>query len=111
MNLSHRAVMLPAHRSAAVLGRSNAEMFFDSGSLVTRGTAALLRPKTAALLILFAALNWCLAQQPPESLAGTNLTTQQDHRLMMELLGIKSLRPGANPNNPQATNAVNYDEA
>src|SRR5580765_5351543 len=41
----------------------------------------------------------------------TNLTTQQDHRLMMELLGIKSLRPGANPNNPNATNAVNYDEA
>jgi hypothetical protein len=30
---------------------------------------------------------------------------------MMELLGIKSLRPGANPNNPNATNAVNYDEA
>ncbi len=30
---------------------------------------------------------------------------------MMELLGIKSLRPGANPNNPNATNAVNLDEA
>lgn len=30
---------------------------------------------------------------------------------MMELLKITSLRPGANPNNPQAPNAVNYDES
>src|SRR5262245_39417331 len=30
---------------------------------------------------------------------------------MMEQLGISSLRPGANPNNPGATNAVNYDES
>src|SRR5437667_4508208 len=69
-------------------------------------------------LVVFATLNCCLAQQPVESRSDTNkspppanLTTQQDHRLMMELLGIKSLRPGANPNNPNATNAVNLDEA
>ncbi len=69
-------------------------------------------------LVALAALNCCFAQQPAESLSDTNkfpplanLTTQQDHKLMMELLGIKSLRPGANPNNPSATNAVNYDEA
>ena len=30
---------------------------------------------------------------------------------MMDLLGIKSIRPGADPRNPQAPNAVNYDEA
>lgn len=30
---------------------------------------------------------------------------------MMGLLKITSLRPGANPNNPQAPNAVNYDES
>ena len=30
---------------------------------------------------------------------------------MLEALKITSLRPGANPNNPQATNAVNYDES
>jgi hypothetical protein len=39
------------------------------------------------------------------------LTALQDHRLMMDRLGIKVLRPGANPNNPKAANAVNYDEA
>ncbi len=30
---------------------------------------------------------------------------------MMELLKITSLRPGANPNDPKAPNAVNYDES
>src|SRR5688572_7680669 len=38
-------------------------------------------------------------------------TAQQDHKKMMELLGITSLRRGADPRNPQATNAVNYDES
>jgi hypothetical protein len=69
-------------------------------------------------LTVLAALNCCLAQQPAASRSDTNkfpppveLTTQQDHRLMMELLGIKSLRPGANPNNTNAPNAVNLDES
>jgi peptidoglycan/xylan/chitin deacetylase (PgdA/CDA1 family) len=39
------------------------------------------------------------------------LTSEQDHRLMMDQLHITSLRPGANPNDPNAPNAVNYDEA
>jgi hypothetical protein len=39
------------------------------------------------------------------------LTAEQDHQRMMELLQITALRPGANPNDPQAPNAVNYDEA
>lgn len=43
--------------------------------------------------------------------AGAENTTESDHRAMMKELGITSLRPGANPNNPAARNAVNYDEA
>src|SRR5205823_11429182 len=43
---------------------------------------------------------------PPEQ-----LTAQQDHKRMMEQLGIKQLRPGANPRDKNAPNAVNYDEA
>jgi len=39
------------------------------------------------------------------------MTAEQDHQRMMELLHITSLRPGANPNDPQAPNAVNYDES
>jgi hypothetical protein len=44
--------------------------------------------------------------QPP-----VELTAQQDHARLMTLLGITSIRPGADPRNPQAPNAVNYDEA
>jgi hypothetical protein len=39
------------------------------------------------------------------------MTAPQDHQRMMKLLGITSLRPGADPNHPNAPNAVNYDEA
>jgi hypothetical protein len=39
------------------------------------------------------------------------LTAQQDHQRIMELLKITSLRPGANPRDPQAPNAANFDEA
>ncbi len=37
--------------------------------------------------------------------------TQQDHRRMMALLKITSLRPGADGRNADAPNAANYDEA
>ena len=39
------------------------------------------------------------------------LTTQQDHKLMLEALGIKSLREGANGRDRNAPNAANYDES
>src|SRR5262245_21227787 len=37
--------------------------------------------------------------------------TRKDHQQMLGQLKITSLRPGANPNDPKAPNAVNYDEA
>src|SRR5215831_4333409 len=46
---------------------------------------------------------------PPQQ--PVTLTAEQDHQRMMDLLRITSLRPGANPNDPKAPNAVNYDEA
>jgi hypothetical protein len=39
------------------------------------------------------------------------MTAEEDHRRTMELLNIKELRRGANPRDPAAPNAVNYDEA
>lgn len=48
------------------------------------------------------------AQEPKPPVA---LTAQEDHKRMMELLGIKELRRGANGNNPKADNAANYDES
>jgi hypothetical protein len=39
------------------------------------------------------------------------MTAQQDHRKMMELLHITSIRRGRDGNNPQSTNYANYDES
>jgi (4-O-methyl)-D-glucuronate---lignin esterase len=39
------------------------------------------------------------------------MTAEQAHQRMMDLLHIKSLRPGADPHHPHAPNAVNYDES
>src|SRR5262245_28478898 len=46
-------------------------------------------------------------KRPP----AVQLTAQQDHKRTIELLKIKELRPGANPRDPSAKNAVNYDES
>jgi hypothetical protein len=43
--------------------------------------------------------------------APRDLTAQEDHKLMMEALGIASLRPGANGMDRNAPDAANYDEA
>ncbi|HEY4326918.1 MAG TPA: acetylxylan esterase [Mucilaginibacter sp.] len=52
-----------------------------------------------------------LAQEKPGSLPPPlNFTAEQDHQNMMDQLGITSLRPGADGNNPKAPNAANYDE-
>jgi len=48
------------------------------------------------------------ANSPPPPV---RLTAQQDHRRMMELLQIKSLRPGRNGMNPWSPNYANYDES
>jgi hypothetical protein len=67
----------------------------------------------AAALIVTLAVRAAVAQEaattttPPPP----RLTTQQDHKLMMQALGIESLRPGANGMDRNAPNAANYDEA
>ena len=64
----------------------------------------------AALFFTFAVA--AAAQEAkPAAPALSQLTAQQDHKLMMEALGIKSLREGANGMNSRAPNAANYDEA
>ena len=46
----------------------------------------------------------------PQSSPPVELSAEQDHLRIMRLLNITSLRPGANPNDPNSPNAVNYDE-
>lgn len=55
-----------------------------------------------------------MPQRIPEqdsAMARTQRKTQADHKAMLDLLSIKTLRQGANGSNPQAPNAANYDEA
>jgi hypothetical protein len=50
----------------------------------------------------------------PEQLAAQQAqqkATQEDRQKMLDLLGIKELRPGRNGSNPQAANFANYDES
>jgi hypothetical protein len=47
------------------------------------------------------------AKQPPP----VELTAQEDHQRIMDLLHITSLRRGADGRNNQAANAANYDES
>ena len=71
----------------------------------------MTRIVTAALLAM---LSVPAAAQEPKAAgnpAPRQLTAPQDHKLMMEALGIKSLRKGANGRNPNAPNAANYDES
>ena len=62
------------------------------------------------ILALVAALSAPLAAVQ-EQAGLPELTAQQDHALMMQALGIDSLRPGANGLDPNAPNAANYDES
>jgi hypothetical protein len=48
------------------------------------------------------------ADAPP---GPVRLTAEQDHQRIMDLLHIKSLRPGADPNHPDVPNTVIYDES
>jgi enterochelin esterase-like enzyme len=56
------------------------------------------------------------ADTPPEPPAATvpgpvELTREQDHQRLKDLLGIKEMRRGANGNDRNAPNAANYDES
>jgi hypothetical protein len=46
------------------------------------------------------------ADAPP-----VEMTSEQDHKLMLQKLGIEKIRPGANGRDPAAPNYANYDES
>src|SRR5215203_483443 len=73
------------------------KMMFRKGTVIAAAASALfLAPQGAA------------GQAAPQPVT---LTTQEDHSRTMALLGITTLRGGANGSNPQADNYANYDES
>ncbi|HET7810401.1 MAG TPA: hypothetical protein VFL16_07470 [Steroidobacteraceae bacterium] len=69
-----------------------------------------MRAPGICVFVLFATLAAATAEAadpaPP-----VEMTAEQDHQLMMEKLGLKTLRQGANGRDPNAPNAANYDES
>ncbi len=64
-----------------------------------------------ASLVLMIAVPASVQEPKPADPAPAQLTAAQDHKLMMNALGISSLREGANGMNRNAPNAANYDES
>ena len=73
-------------------GRTNYPLLFDRYGRGKPALAAVINAKTNSLKL------------PLE------LNAEQDHRRLLDLLHIASLRPGVNGNDPKAPNAANYDE-
>jgi hypothetical protein len=89
---------------------------FIKGCLRNSLLLFLLKMKKVFGLIFIAATLTvqALAQQKVDTSRYTRpkvMTAELDHQNMMDQLGIKSLRPGADGNNSKAPNAANYDEA
>lgn len=88
----------------------------ETKCLFTRNHSQAVYPLLSALILPIAAGLACFppvssaATDDPKSPEPPNWTAQQDHKNMMEQLGIRQLRPGPS-GNPSATNSANYDEA
>jgi hypothetical protein len=70
--------------------------------------------RLASIVLLFSGAMQLVGQKTPPAPTPEQLAqraaTEKDHQHMMDLLGIKELRPGAN-NDPASPNMANYDES
>jgi hypothetical protein len=71
-----------------------------------------MKPNLLSLSLAFTCISGAIrADQTTTNAAPVTLTAQEDHKRMMDLLGISSIRRGRDGMNPQSTNYANYDEA
>ena len=64
-----------------------------------------------AALICVSLVNMAAAAHAADLKPPVDMTAEQDHQLMMEKLGIKAIRRGADGRDPGAPNYANYDES
>ncbi|HVG27275.1 MAG TPA: hypothetical protein VM865_06695 [Acidobacteriaceae bacterium] len=82
-----------------------AQRFFRRGPRVGEGLLVL------ALSAGGLQVNPAIAAQTGSTYPMVHLTAEQDHQRLMDLLGIKELRPGRDGTHPEAPNFANYDES
>jgi len=87
-------------------GVTDADSWLNNWPVAGRTAYPLLFDRAGQPKLAYNAVLHLTSFTPP-----VHWTADQDHQHMMDLLGIKTLRPGADPNHPDAPNAVNYDEA
>ena len=73
--------------------------------MTMRRLVVRLRFASAALLLLFLSSASCLISQ-----AGIQAANEKDHQRLLDLAGIKQLRPPSS-NDPKSANPTNYDES
>lgn len=84
----------------------------NSVSMIPRQSHGLAAAMVASILIWTAPIPMASAQPSPGPQRTNGVwTTAQDHRNMMEQLGITRLRPGRNGNPNATNNPANYDPA
>jgi hypothetical protein len=104
----------PKPAEAPPTARQEIERWIASSEKDILGFSLTLVAITLCFILTVAPLAQPQRQMMPEQQAAFQAqqeATRKDHRQMMEQLKITTLRPGANPNDRNAPNAVNYDEA
>jgi len=105
--------LLRTKTSGAACGVALALVFCAAVSLLAAQTAPAPAAQTASAPPAQTAPAPAASARPAptaEQMA-IQAASEKDHQRMMDLLGIKEIREGADGNNPHAPNAANYEEA
>lgn len=95
-----------SYNRGAIFHLSWKQCKFASGQIITMGETIMVTAKACALLFLLTAS----AVAAHSQCVPVHLSAQQEHQRMMDLLHIRSIRPGFS-GNPSGPNPANYDEA
>ena len=102
--------LLPYQVAVKILEPNQCDMFVTSKPMNFSNFSTLL-VSALAIPMLGIAFQAQPTSTPTPALTATQIATQEDHKKMMDLLKITTLRKGADGRNDKAPNAANYDES
>lgn len=97
-----------SHKTSLTEGREGGTHIVRDQEPVRKNLAL---PVAFCLLIVGDAVGLAQVVRSRDQAPPVERSAEEDHRAMLDLLGIKLLRPGADPRDPNVPNAANYDEA